>query len=385
MYTQQLRAGVIDLQTWNVVSKVLVQALEDASGQSMKRLDARDKDFQLLRSMRQNVWEFGAAKVLKLVEELEAGLRDSSGAIKSFQEYEAFASARASRYLYDWMEAEYHLAVASAQMAQRWTDIQGRKGALPYLRYITAGDERVRHSHALLDGVTLPVDDPFWDAHYPPNGWNCRCTVQQVAGQPRNPVAMPTDTPAYFANNPGRTQKAFAAQHPYFQAASAAGADIQAWTAQEVATLAIYDLLYSPRGRGIVEAHPIGHPVPQAQAKHVDTAQRLADAGERVQLQAYTNTPGAHPVARIDTRSAAFRYPAGDSHGAIQQRLREAASQGAYIAVLHFPGGYSANALKRALRAAVQHGYLRTIKQVWIIDATGVRKLTAADIRKGKA
>lgn len=42
-------------------------------------------------------------------------------------------------------------------------------------RYVTAGDDRVRPSHAILDGVTLPKGDKFWNRFYPPNGYNCRC------------------------------------------------------------------------------------------------------------------------------------------------------------------------------------------------------------------
>lgn len=41
--------------------------------------------------------------------------------------------------------------------------------------YRTMRDERVRSSHQVLNGVALPKDDPWWDEHYPPNGWRCRC------------------------------------------------------------------------------------------------------------------------------------------------------------------------------------------------------------------
>lgn len=41
--------------------------------------------------------------------------------------------------------------------------------------YVTVGDDRVRETHEVLDGTTLPKSDPFWRLHWPPNGWNCRC------------------------------------------------------------------------------------------------------------------------------------------------------------------------------------------------------------------
>ncbi len=47
----------------------------------------------------------------------------------------------------------------------------------PYLMYTTVHDDRVRPQHRAWDGTILPIDDPWWDTHYPPNGWNCRCSV----------------------------------------------------------------------------------------------------------------------------------------------------------------------------------------------------------------
>ena len=46
--------------------------------------------------------------------------------------------------------------------------------------YSTVGDDRVRPSHALLDGTTLPKEDPIWDSIMTPNGWSCRCQILRV-------------------------------------------------------------------------------------------------------------------------------------------------------------------------------------------------------------
>ena len=48
---------------------------------------------------------------------------------------------------------------------------------LPFWTYMTVGDQRVRPEHALLDGFTARADDPIWNLIYPPNGFNCRCSV----------------------------------------------------------------------------------------------------------------------------------------------------------------------------------------------------------------
>lgn len=50
-----------------------------------------------------------------------------------------------------------------------------------HLQYLTMEDDRVRPSHAALDGIILPKDDPFWEKHYPPWEWECRCRTRTMS------------------------------------------------------------------------------------------------------------------------------------------------------------------------------------------------------------
>lgn len=68
----------------------------------------------------------------------------------------------------------------SAYQAGRWERIQRVKTAMPYLRYVATMDGRTRPEHRAWHGTVLPVDDPWWDTHYPPCGFRCRCTVTQM-------------------------------------------------------------------------------------------------------------------------------------------------------------------------------------------------------------
>ncbi|HKO43342.1 MAG TPA: phage minor head protein [Pyrinomonadaceae bacterium] len=68
------------------------------------------------------------------------------------------------------------------------------KDDLPFWTYHTAGDDRVRVTHR-LNGLTLPADNEFWDDHYPPWAFNCRCSVTASAEIPddydaRNPSGL---------------------------------------------------------------------------------------------------------------------------------------------------------------------------------------------------
>lgn len=75
----------------------------------------------------------------------------------------------------------YDTNIRMAMSAGKWARIEAVAPARPYLRYVAVLDERTRHDHRQWHGMILRWDDPWWREHYPPNGWNCRCTVMQLS------------------------------------------------------------------------------------------------------------------------------------------------------------------------------------------------------------
>ena len=78
------------------------------------------------------------------------------------------------------LETIFRTNIQTAYAVGHWQTIQDQAEAAPYLLYDAVDDHRTRPDHAAHDGTVLPVGSPFWDTHYPPNGYNCRCGVIQL-------------------------------------------------------------------------------------------------------------------------------------------------------------------------------------------------------------
>jgi SPP1 gp7 family putative phage head morphogenesis protein len=77
----------------------------------------------------------------------------------------------------------YNTNLRMAYAAGKYDQAQRLKKERPWMRYIAVDDGRTRELHRHWHNTVLPVDHEWWDTHYPPNGWNCRCTVQTLSGR----------------------------------------------------------------------------------------------------------------------------------------------------------------------------------------------------------
>lgn len=94
----------------------------------------------------------------------------------------------------------YWANMRTAHAAGEWERTQRNKAFLPFLIYTLSQAERKRVEHVGWVGTVLPVDHPWWNTHYPPNGWLCKCGVRQISrgeavrnGYDPNAEAPPVD------------------------------------------------------------------------------------------------------------------------------------------------------------------------------------------------
>lgn len=177
------------------------------------------------RRLQRSNYIFSGMKTFHELNEAFPSLLDENGNRKSFERFLNDVQKIDKTYNSNYLRAEYNFVQSSAEMAAKWERFS-EDGDRYNLQYRTAGDGKVRPEHAALNGVTLPPSDPFWEEYYPPNGWNCRCTVVQVrkSKYPETPhdeamalgeEALQRDTKGIFHFNPGKEDKTVPDYNPY--------------------------------------------------------------------------------------------------------------------------------------------------------------------------
>ncbi len=93
----------------------------------------------------------------------------------------------------------YRTNIASSYAAGRYQQLKDPDllKSRPYWKYVHNDTvEHPRPLHVSWSGLVLRHDDPWWDIHYPPNGWGCRCQVVAVTAEEYH-GAKPKDEGVY--------------------------------------------------------------------------------------------------------------------------------------------------------------------------------------------
>ena len=122
--------------------------------------------------------------VRTVVENLAAAVKEqleNGGSLAGFREqYQQIVEQAGWTYHGDpqWhSQLVWRLHTGNAFAAGRWEQAQRleqRKPGTIFGRLVTAGDNRVRHTHAEMHGIIRPIGDRYWATHWPPNGGGCR-------------------------------------------------------------------------------------------------------------------------------------------------------------------------------------------------------------------
>ncbi|WP_337557545.1 phage minor head protein [Phocaeicola plebeius] len=196
--------------------------LDGAVDIALKEVPLDDISVQRLK---ESNYVFSGIKTFHELNETFPSLLDEEGNRKPFNQFLNDVQKVYDTYNVQYLRTEYNFAQASALMAARWKKFE-QDGDRYNLQYRTMYDKRVRRTHRMLHNITLPIESPFWDKYFPPNGWGCRCTVVQVRKE-KYPVsdeqeAMNLGSQAtagkyqeMFMFNPGKRMTTFPAYNGY--------------------------------------------------------------------------------------------------------------------------------------------------------------------------
>lgn len=216
LFKGELKSGEIDPKYYFSIAERLKEAVK--KGLNIQgELNPEKPETKLFEKLNNNVFAFSGAKSLAALEEYKKHLTDESGELVSYGKFRQDVNQVDVEFNDNHLRTEYNSAVAMAQMSNKWDKLKG----FDMLEYRTVGDNKVRKEHEDLDGLRLPPNDPLWSKIYPPNDWNCRCTVIPAPGAEQrrrdkgNAFSKESLKP-YFKRNVGTEQVIFNDGHPHF-------------------------------------------------------------------------------------------------------------------------------------------------------------------------
>lgn len=226
-YEGKLKKGALDTAYILKTYDELESATQKGYGASFAKIDkTTGLPAQNVVAMQQNIFRFSGAKNATMLAQINE-LLSKDGKRPSFADFKREVLKLNPTYNQNYLQAEFQTALQAGKLASQWGEYERNKKLFPNLKYKSQEDDRVREEHERLNGIIKPVDDPFWNSYYPPNGWRCRCYVVQTAEDSTEEKDMPKieekDVKLEFRNNVGKSGQVFkegtengGKPHPYF-------------------------------------------------------------------------------------------------------------------------------------------------------------------------
>jgi Phage Mu protein F like protein len=371
-----------------MIKDLPVKSLLNQTYTALKEAVDANITYRVPDTMRQrlekDVFIFSGMKTYMQLKEASSLLLDENRKIKPLERFIADIKAIDEKYNEQYLQAEYQFAISSAQAADRWMQFEAA-GDRYDLQYRTAQDSKVRPAHQVLANITLPINDPFWDYYFTPNGWRCRCNIVQVrkgkyeisdsADAMTKGEAATTqldkdgkNAGAIFRFNPGKQKVIFPEKHPYKHTNCANSLSIndndKCQAKREVEKIAsdkfsekriaeynkllsdknYTDVDYDKENGGLKATHILHSFSPNNGHYEKEARDILFKAGNKIILEkellekGEKNIPGKkHIDGYLNDVSCDISSIIGQGKNTIKRALNHARQKGAETAILYFP------------------------------------------------
>lgn len=332
------------------------------------------ESLKTVQSLKKNIYLFSGAKTYAMQQEMN-GLLHADGKIKPYNDFKNDVLKLNPTYNKTYLQAEFQTARATANHVRNWQQFQANKDIFPNLQYKTVGDARVREAHQLLQDVIKPINDPFWNTFYPPNGFRCRCYVTQTAdtttpGKFAEPLKYGVD--ATFQNNAAKSGSIYNKdKHPYFALAKSGGRKVA--TEMELSkNNAPYETAYKAQNGAKVKVSPFADT--NDLKGNYEAAVRITEAlGLNVNIRPHLDgmiVKQKNPEFEINGKLADRKTTV---NGNISNQLSKANKQGAETVVIDLSGNdVSFDQVKNNVKNVLKHSNVHSnIKNVIIISKDG--------------
>ena len=168
-----------------------------------------------------NACQFSAAKSRAEAKMLQQ-LVYKDDKLQDFGRFKKEASEVTDIFQETWLRTEYDTSTKQAVAGELFTSMRADSDLYPYWQYLGTTSDNPREEHEELVGNIYKIGDVEGDMVFPPNGFNCNCSSEQLDNPGEKEVTKGSDSLEHvdpqFRFNPADQGILPKESHSYFQA-----------------------------------------------------------------------------------------------------------------------------------------------------------------------